>query len=78
MQKRCCFVVPTKQAGAGAGRPRSMSTLINGGVAHMTLNNRYVPGSGVGGLSRFARSALLKRATNKTNCACAEFALSNQ
>jgi hypothetical protein len=51
---------------SGGGNNRIPSLLINMTTDDYNLNNRYIAGSGVGGLNTSNRRALLKRASS--NC----------
>ncbi len=51
--------------GTGNGRVLPLDSIKNSQGSIMT---KYVPGSGVGATSRFARRAMLRRATEKGGC----------
>lgn len=55
----------TIRKGTGNGRVLPLDSIKN---SQGSIMNKYVPGSGVGATSRFARRAMLRRATETGNC----------
>jgi hypothetical protein len=51
--------------GTGNGRVLPLDSIKN---SQGSIMNKYVPGAGVGATSRFARRAMLRRATENGSC----------
>jgi hypothetical protein len=60
------FFKPAPLSGAGAGRV----IFVNKNSATSTIENRFVAGSGVGGVNSSARRALMRRASSGNACFC--------
>lgn len=62
--RRTSFFRPAPSTGAGAGRV----LFVNKNSINMTIENRFVSGSGVGSLTSSVRRALKRRASNNISC----------
>ena len=62
----CHKLTQSQSKGSGVRRIRAIGL----GFTTSTLENKYVPGSGVGVVSTANRRALLRRAASKNACDC--------
>ena len=64
--RKVAFFRPAPSSGGGAGRV----IFVNKNTVNSTIENRFVSGSGVGGVNSSTRRALKRRASNNINSCC--------